>query len=146
MADEPVDDEQVDDEPVDDALTRAQISAAVDHLGWRLVLGTVRTAVAVRGIAEAAAVARVAADVAGPAGDGALEVSLGGERVGLAVQTRALDAVTVRDVALVRTVDRGVVGAGLADGSRRPRPARRDRRRCPGHPCRTPLLAGDPCL
>ncbi len=53
-----------------------------------------------------------AADVAGPAGDGALEVSLGGERVGLAVQTRALDAVTVRDVALVRGLTEALSARG----------------------------------
>lgn len=93
-------------------LTRAQISAAVDHLGWRLILGTVRTAVAVGGIAEAADVARAAADAAGPAGDGSLEVSLHGERVGLAVQARALDAVTERDLAVVRRVTEALSAQG----------------------------------
>jgi 4a-hydroxytetrahydrobiopterin dehydratase len=95
-------------------LSRTQISAAVDHLGWRLILGTVRTAVAVGGIAQAADVARAAVEAAGAAGDGALEVSLHGERVGLAVQTRTLDAVTERDLALVR----GVTEALSADGWR----------------------------
>ena len=80
---------------------RAQVSSAVEDLGWRLVLGTVRTAVTVRGITEATEVAQVAAEAAGSAGDGALEVSLHGGRVGLAVQTRAVDAVTERDLALV---------------------------------------------
>src|SRR3954469_20224520 len=51
-------------------LTRSQISAAVDHLGWRLILGTVRTAVAVGGIAHAADVARAAAEAAGAGGGG----------------------------------------------------------------------------
>jgi 4a-hydroxytetrahydrobiopterin dehydratase len=86
------------------SLSRAHISAAVDHLGWRLILGTVRTAVAVGGISEAAEVAGAAAEAAGPAGDGALEVSLHGERVALAVQTRTLDAVTERNLSLVRRV------------------------------------------
>ncbi len=80
---------------------RAQISSAVEDLGWRLILGTVRTAVTVGGIAEAADVVQVAAEAAGAAGDGALEVSLHGGRVGLAVQTRALYAVTESDLALV---------------------------------------------
>jgi 4a-hydroxytetrahydrobiopterin dehydratase len=93
-------------------LTRSQISAAVDHLGWRLILGTVRTAVAVGGIAHAADVARAAAEAAGAAGDGALEVSLHGERVGLAVQTRTLDAVTERDLALVRRVTEALAADG----------------------------------
>ena len=83
---------------------RAQISSAVEDLGWRLILGTVRTAVTVSGIAEAADVVQVAAEAAGAAGDGALEVSLHGGRVGLAVQTRALYAVTESDLALVRRI------------------------------------------
>jgi 4a-hydroxytetrahydrobiopterin dehydratase len=91
---------------------RAQISTAVEGLGWRLILGTVRTAVAVSGIAEAAEVARVAAEVAGAAGDHALQVSLHGGRVGLAVQTRALDAVTERDLALVHRVTDALTARG----------------------------------
>ena len=83
---------------------RAQISSAVEDLGWRLILGTVRTAVTVSGIAEAADVVQVAAEAADAAGDGALEVSLHGGRVGLAVQTRALYAVTESDLALVRRI------------------------------------------
>jgi 4a-hydroxytetrahydrobiopterin dehydratase len=104
----------MDDEPMDDEprLTRAQISAAVEDLGWRLVLGTVRTAVAAGGIADAAEVARAAVEAAGPAGDGALEVSLHGGRVGLAVQTRSLDAVTERDLALVRRVTEALSARG----------------------------------
>jgi 4a-hydroxytetrahydrobiopterin dehydratase len=83
---------------------RAQVSTAVEDLGWRLILGTVRTAVAVGGIGEAAEVARAAAEAAGAAGDGTFEVSLHGARVGLAVQTRALDAVTESDLALVHRI------------------------------------------
>jgi 4a-hydroxytetrahydrobiopterin dehydratase len=93
-------------------LLRAHVSTAVDGLGWRLVLGTVRTAVAVRGIAEAASVAQVSAEAAGSAGDGALEISLHGGRVGIAVQTRALDGVTERDLALVRRVTDALTDRG----------------------------------
>ena len=91
---------------------RAQVSSAVEDLGWRLVLGTVRTAVTVRGITEATEVAQVAAEAAGSAGDGALEVSLHGGRVGLAVQTRALDAVTERDLALVHRLTDALTARG----------------------------------
>jgi 4a-hydroxytetrahydrobiopterin dehydratase len=98
-----------DDEP---RLTRTQISAAVEDLGWRLVLGTVRTAVVVRGLGEAAEVAHVAAEAAGTAGDNALELSLQGDRVGLAVQSRALDAVTGRDLALVQRLTEALSACG----------------------------------
>jgi 4a-hydroxytetrahydrobiopterin dehydratase len=91
---------------------RREISEAVAAAGWRLVLGTVRTAVAVRGVAEAVQVARVAADAAGAAGNGSLEVTLDGARVGLAVQSRAIGAVTRADLALALRVSEALSADG----------------------------------
>ena len=91
---------------------RREISEAVAAAGWRLVLGTVRTAVPVRGVAEAVEVARVAVDAAGEQGDGSLEVALGGARVGLAVQSRAVDAVTRADLALALRVTEALTARG----------------------------------
>jgi 4a-hydroxytetrahydrobiopterin dehydratase len=92
--------------------TRAQISATVGDLGWRLVLGTVRAAVAVGSLAEAVDVAQVAADAAGAAGSEALEVVLSEGRVGLAVQTRSLDAVTERDLTVVSRITEALAARG----------------------------------
>jgi 4a-hydroxytetrahydrobiopterin dehydratase len=91
---------------------RREVSEAIGAAGWRLVLGTVRTAVAVHGIAEAVEVAHVAADAAGAPGDESLEVALHGRRVGLAVQSRALDAVTPGDLALALRITEALAARG----------------------------------
>jgi hypothetical protein len=42
---------------MDDLLSRGAASAAVSHLGWRYLLGTLRTSVRVGSLAQAATVA-----------------------------------------------------------------------------------------
>src|SRR4051794_15716411 len=91
---------------------RREVSEAIGAAGWRLVLGTVRTAVAVHDLAEAVEVARVAADAAGASGDQSLEVALHGRRVGLTVQSRALDAVTRGDLALALHITEALAARG----------------------------------
>ena len=57
-------------------LGRREASDAVSDLGWRFLLGTLRTSVAVRSLARAAEVAAQAVAVCGDDADGHLRVDL----------------------------------------------------------------------
>ena len=90
-------------------LTRTEASAAVAALGWRFLLGTLRTAVPVSSWSEAVAVAAACGDDA----DGHLEASLGTDRVVLALRSRAAGAVTTRDTELAHRISSAVRSLGL---------------------------------
>ena len=83
-------------------LSRPEASAAVTSLGWRLVLGELRTEVRTGSLPLAADVAARAASAAGA--DGHLRLDVRDDRVMLALQTAAVGWVTERDVELARNI------------------------------------------
>ena len=114
-------------------LSRQDASDAVTGLGWRLVLGELRTEVQTGSLPLAADVAARAATV--PGADGHLRLDVRADRVIASLQTAAEGWVTERDVELARkistvveefrldTVSGGEAGGGArAVGARRGRP------------------------
>jgi 4a-hydroxytetrahydrobiopterin dehydratase len=83
-------------------LSRPEASDAVTRLGWRLVLGELRTEVRTGSLALAADVAARAAAVAGA--EGHLRLDVRADRVLLSLQTAAAAWVTERDVELARNI------------------------------------------
>ena len=102
-------------------LSRPEASDAVTRLGWRLVLGELRTEVRTGSLALAADVAARAAAVAGA--EGHLRLDVRTDRVLLSLQTAAAAWVTERDVELARNIStvidemrlETVSGVGLDD-------------------------------
>ncbi|MEV0717467.1 VOC family protein [Asanoa sp. NPDC050611] len=94
-------------------LTRQQASAAVGDLGWRFLLGTLRTSVTVPSLSSAAAVVTSAVAACGPDADGHLRADVRASRVVLTLQSLAHAAVTTRDVELARRVTSALHSAGL---------------------------------
>ena len=95
-------------------LTRAAISAAVGDLGWRLVLGVVRTSVPVASLAAAAAAAGVVADAAGADAGEHVWCDVRADRLVVSVQSRAVGWVTSSDLDLVRGITAALAERGLA--------------------------------
>ena len=83
-------------------LTRQEASDAVTSLGWRLVLGELRTEVLTGSLPLAADVAARAASV--PGAEGHLRLDVRADRVILALQTAAVGWVTERDVELAQQI------------------------------------------
>jgi 4a-hydroxytetrahydrobiopterin dehydratase len=83
-------------------LSRPEASDAVTRLGWRLVLGELRTEVRTGSLALAADVAARAATV--PGAEGHLRLDVRADRVLLSLQTAAAAWVTERDVELARSI------------------------------------------
>ncbi|MFC7642274.1 hypothetical protein ACFQX6_15965 [Streptosporangium lutulentum] len=81
-------------------LSRQEISDAVGDLGWRYVLGTVRTAVPVASLAQAADVAARVVATAGDDGDGSLWLDVRRDRVVLTLQSLEVGRVTPLEVEL----------------------------------------------
>jgi 4a-hydroxytetrahydrobiopterin dehydratase len=106
-------------------LSRSEASDAVTRLGWRLVLGELRTEVRTGSLALAADVAARAATVAGA--EGHLRLDVRADRVLLSLQTAAAAWVTERDVELARSISTvidetrldTVSGVGLDGGGER---------------------------
>jgi 4a-hydroxytetrahydrobiopterin dehydratase len=94
-------------------LTRQEVSDAVSGLGWRFVLGVVRTHVQVRSLAQAAQAAAAAVAVAGQDG-GRLSVDLRADRVVLTLQTPGEGWITARDVEAAGQITAAMAGLGLA--------------------------------
>jgi 4a-hydroxytetrahydrobiopterin dehydratase len=99
---------------VSDRLTRAEISAAVTDLGWRYVLGVVRTSVPVDSLAAAAAAAGVVAAVGGPDAGEHVWCDVRADRLVVSVQTRAVGWTTPSDLDLVRAITAALAERGLA--------------------------------
>jgi 4a-hydroxytetrahydrobiopterin dehydratase len=99
---------------MDEELTRQEISDAVTGLGWRYVLGTVRTSVPVASLAQAAEVAGAAVAACGDAADECLWFDARPDRVVLTLQTLARAYVTPRDIKLAERVSTRLSGLGLA--------------------------------
>jgi 4a-hydroxytetrahydrobiopterin dehydratase len=91
------------DEP-EVALSRTAASRGVESIGWRYLLGTLCTSVAVASIYQALQVGAGAVGACGPDADGHLRVDLRTDRVELSLQTRRLGAVTSRDVGLAQRI------------------------------------------
>ena len=83
-------------------LSRQEASDAVTDLGWRLVLGELRTEVLTGSLPLAADVAARAASV--PGAEGHLRLDVRADRVLLSLQTAAEGWVTERDVQLARRI------------------------------------------
>ena len=83
-------------------LSRQAASDAVTDLGWRLVLGELRTEVLTGSLPLAADVAARAASV--PGAEGHLRLDVRADRVLLSLQTAAEGWVTERDVELARRI------------------------------------------
>lgn len=92
--------------------TRRAIADAVTGLGWRNVLGLLRTSVRVGSLAQAVEVAATAVASAADVDD-RLWVDVRGDRVTLTLQTHAVAATTARDVDLARLVSAAVGELGL---------------------------------
>jgi 4a-hydroxytetrahydrobiopterin dehydratase len=95
-------------------LTRQQASDAVTSLGWRYVLGMLRTCVPVGSLAQAAEVAVQAAAV--PGSDGCLWMDVRRDRIVLSVQSPAARSATAGDVEVARQISSVVAGLGLVTG------------------------------
>ena len=83
-------------------LSRSEASDAITRLGWRLVLGELRTEVRTGSLVLAADVAARAATVAGA--EGHLRLDVRADRVLLSLQTATAAWVTERDVELARSI------------------------------------------
>lgn len=98
------------------ALSRAAASTAIENTGWRYLLGTIATSVAVDSIEQAAQVAQAAASACGQEADGHLRLDLRPSRVEIGLQTASIIRVTETDIALSRRIDKAVEALGLATG------------------------------
>ncbi|GIJ44219.1 hypothetical protein Val02_11050 [Virgisporangium aliadipatigenens] len=101
----------------DTALSRPEASAAVHHLGWSLILTTLRTVVSVRNVHDALTVASIATEAAGPDAGAHLSVDLRAHRVELALQTAGRAVVTARDAQIAAAVTAALTAAGFTTGS-----------------------------
>jgi 4a-hydroxytetrahydrobiopterin dehydratase len=103
----------------DQELTRYQASAAVTGLGWRLVLGELRTQVLTGSLPLAADLAGRAAAV--PGTEGHLRMDVRSDGVLLALQTATAGWVTGRDAELARQISAVVSESGLQTRPGEPR-------------------------
>ncbi|MFI5807535.1 VOC family protein [Streptomyces sp. NPDC051561] len=97
-------------------LTRQEASDAVGELGWRYLLGALRTSVAVASLTRAAEVAAVAVAACGGDGDQHLFVDLRPTHVTLTLQTLPRATVTAHDVTLAARISTAVSDMGLRTG------------------------------
>ena len=95
------------------ALTRQEASDAVSDLGWRFLLGALRTCVLVHSMTEAAEVGASAVAACGADAGDHLRADLRAERVVLTLQSPELAAVTADDAELASRVTGAVRRAGL---------------------------------
>jgi 4a-hydroxytetrahydrobiopterin dehydratase len=95
-------------------LSRQSISAAVDGLGWRLVLGKVATLIRVESPARGTEVVAAAVAACGDDAGEHLAADLRAGAVALRLHTRAVDWPTPRDLELAGLVSAAVAGLGLA--------------------------------
>jgi 4a-hydroxytetrahydrobiopterin dehydratase len=93
-------------------LSRREASDAVTDLGWRYVLGMLKTQVPVRSMAHAADIGSQIAAACGEAADRHLRMDLRPDRVDLALQSPATVTVTRQDVVLARQISAALARAG----------------------------------
>lgn len=92
-------------------LTRQEASDAVGELGWRYILGTLRTSVPVQTLVEASELATAAIKACGAGADQHLRIDLRPDLVILTLQSLADAAVTAKDVELANLIT-AAVGQG----------------------------------
>ncbi|MET4922523.1 VOC family protein [Streptomyces sp. PSRA5] len=93
-------------------LSRREASDAVGDLGWRFLLGTVRTSVPVGSMAEAVVMAASAVAVCGDHADQHLRADVRPGRVVFTLQSLDHAAVTSRDIDLARRISGAVHESG----------------------------------
>lgn len=94
-------------------LTRGAASEAVGHLGWRYVLGTLCTTVAVGSLAQGLDVARRCVGAGGEDAGGSLRVDVRADRLLLLLQSARTASVTALEVDLARRVSSVLSDSGL---------------------------------
>ncbi|MYX99390.1 4a-hydroxytetrahydrobiopterin dehydratase [Streptomyces sp. SID486] len=94
-------------------LSRQEASEAVQHHGWRFLLGTLRTSVRVGSMAQATGLAADTVAVCGDDADRHLRVDVRPDRVVFTLQSSDRAAVTTRDVELARRISATADRAGL---------------------------------
>ncbi len=100
----------------DDAtvLSRPAASAAVDELGWRVILGSLLASVPVPSLARGAEVAALAVATAGADADGHVRLDVRADRVELRLATAGPGRATERDVELARAITDALTTEGLS--------------------------------
>ena len=97
---------------MEQTLTRQEASEAVGDVGWRFLLGTLRTSVTVGSLAEGAEIASRAVEACGEDADQHLRVDVRPRRVVLTLQSLDHAAVTTRDIDLAHRISGVVHEAG----------------------------------
>lgn len=95
-------------------LTRPAASSAVEHLGWRLVLGEYLASVPVPSLRVGTAFAASVIDECGDDADAHLRLDLRPDRVEMSLQTRIVGGITGSDVDLASRLTEVMRGAGLS--------------------------------
>jgi 4a-hydroxytetrahydrobiopterin dehydratase len=95
-------------------LSLREASDAVSDLGWRYLLGTLRTSVPVRSLVQAAEISASAVRACGADADQHLRADLRPERVVFNLQSADQGAVTARDAELAHQISDAVRRSGLA--------------------------------
>ncbi len=98
---------------MEQVLGRQAASEAVQHVGWRFLLGSLRTSVPVGSLGQAISLAADAVAVCGDDVDRHLRVDARPDRVVLTLQSVEHAAVTTRDVELALLISAAAVKAGL---------------------------------
>ena len=105
-------------------LTRTEASDAVEHLGWRYLLGTLTTTVGVDSLDQAVRITAAAVAACGQDADAHLLPLPRPDRVELTLQTASVAQVTRRDVDLAHAITDAIRAIGLQTASSLPpRPA-----------------------
>src|SRR6185437_4250012 len=94
-------------------LTMTETSDAVNDLGWRFILGTLRTSVPVQSLTQAAQVTADAVAACGLDADQHLRADLRPGRVVLTLQSLDEATVTTRDIELANVITAVVGESGL---------------------------------
>ena len=95
-------------------LSMREASDAVTGLGWRYILGVLRTCVRVSSLAQAADVASRAVAAAGPDAGEFLQIDIRRDQVILTLQSLATNQVTAREAGAARHISSAVTELGLA--------------------------------
>jgi 4a-hydroxytetrahydrobiopterin dehydratase len=97
----------------DTKLSRRAASEAVSDLGWRYILGLLRTSVPAGSLAQATKAASRALAAAGADADGHLSMDVRRDRVVITLQSLASALVTERDLELARRISGAMGQLGL---------------------------------
>ncbi len=97
---------------MEETLSRQEASAAVTDLGWRFLLGSLRTSVPVASLSRAAEVAACAVAACGGDADQHLRVDIRPERAVLTLQSLEQAALTARDIDLAQRLSAALTEVG----------------------------------